>query len=158
LDTILAEIKFVLIAEALLVLTWNNISVLEKLWTASLVIGFVSILDSPIVLDTSIEISEFGSASLILLGEVNKTVTEAVTSVVGTSSWDFLWLWFTPALLFELWVRIILDSERCHSAIHPVIGLLCEMFPSSELIKGIESITSVVSISSTNIKSTFALA
>jgi len=107
LDTIFVKIKFIFITEALLVLTWENISILKELWTTSLVFGLVSILDSPVVLNTTIEISKLGGTTHVLLGEVDETVTKAVTSVFSTSGWDFLRLWFAPALLFEIWVWIL---------------------------------------------------
>jgi hypothetical protein len=135
LDTLLGEILFVLIAEALLIFTWENVSILEKLWTTSLVFGLVSILDTPVVLNTSIEVSKLSCAGFVLLSEVNETVTEAVSSVFGTSGWNLLRLWLTPALLFHIWVWIFLYSECGKIAVVPVSSFLGEIFPCSEIIE-----------------------
>jgi hypothetical protein len=127
----------VLIAEALLFFSWKDISVFEKFWFAGNILGVVGRLNGPVVLDTTVEIGELGSSINEFLGIVNETVTHAVITILGTSSWDFLWFWLAPALL--LLVLVVSTSEFGRSAIGPVVDFLGSGSPVSHFIEGFKS-------------------
>ena len=127
----------ILITEALLFFSWKDISVFEKFWLAGNILGVVGRLNGPVVLNTTVEIGELGSSVEVFLSVVNETVTEAVITILGTSSWNRLWFWLAPALL--LLTLMVRSSEFGGCAISPVVDFLGFSGPKSHVIEGFKS-------------------
>lgn len=119
------HLDLILITHALFVFTWYWIYVFEvSLCTFNMsVVGCVHIIHGVARFHGSIKVTWSIYFRIHSLHEEDKTITEAVTTVICACSWNILWLALTPALLWNFWAWFCIKSKLFMRAINPVCAI-----------------------------------
>jgi len=149
----------VLITPAYLVFAWSNIDALEVLLAALDVAGIVGVVCGIILVHSIIEAVD--SIWSFFDHLEHKTVTEAITTVVGTFCWHVLGFTLAPALIVSILVELLLLDAQGSVATSGILlarGPLFPCLPLPHLLECVKLVAGVWSIQKTEVQNTSALA
>jgi len=139
-------------------LAWKWVSSFKVFGGAGIVLlGVVPVIHGEVVHDTLIPVRNL-SICIVLLHEINLSVTSDGFSLVSSLSWVVNWFVFAPALLINTWVEVFMETNSSVGTFNIVVRLFLGMEPLLEVIKSSDMLIGKRIVFGTIVENTWAKA